>query len=241
MATTSIEMLDSVKHKNLRVNTKSYNCEQNFVNAASVMVNELSTVVHEYPIFITKNNATGEFQLTAILGFSNGENLYLKDDEWQANYLPLDILRRPFQLVKPDKTSSSEGHLAIDTASKQLQENTGENLFDNSGNPTAYLQRIQQIFSQLINGAKHTRAILSKADELGLIEPVTINIELNDKDSTSLNGLYSIKQKAVTELKGSTLETCHNAGVLQVCHLLLSSGIHLEKLIKWKNIKSTAK
>lgn len=241
MASNSIEMLNPAIHGKLRVNTKNYHCEENFVNAASVMVSELSSLVHEYPIFITKNNATGEFQLTAVFGFSNGENLYLKDDTWQATYLPLDILRRPFQLVKPDKNSSSQGHLAINSTSKQLQKNTGEMLFDDNGKPTAYLQRIQQTFSQLINGSEQTRAILSTADKFGLIEPVTINIELNEKESTSLNGLYAFKQKAVTELKGSELETCHNVGVLQVCHLLLSSGIHLDKLIKWKNIKSTTK
>lgn len=235
MASNSIEMLNPAKHSKLKVNTTRYNYVQNHVNATSVMVTELSTIVHEYPIFITKNNSTGEFQLTAILGFSTGENLYLKDDTWQANYLPLDILRRPFQLVSSDNSNTSEGHIAIDTANEQLQETTGEMLFDFSGKPTAYLQRIQQTFSQLLKGSEQTRNILKKADELGLIEPVTINIELNDKESTSLNGLYSFNQKALTELKGNALKEAHNASVLQVCHLLLSSGAHLEKLIKWKN------
>ncbi|TYK67227.1 SapC family protein [Colwellia echini] len=235
MASNSIEMLNPAKHSKLRVNTKSYNCEQNHVNAASVIINELSTVVHEYPIFITKNNNTGDFQLTAILGFSNGENLYLKGDSWQATYLPIDVLRRPFQLIRPDENSTAEGHIAVDMSSTQLQDKKGEMLFDDSGKPTAYLQRIQKMFSELLNGSEQTRTLLAKADEFGLIEPVTINIDLNDKESTSLNGLYAIKQKAVTELKGSALEECHNAGILQVCHLLLSSGIHFDKLIKWKN------
>lgn len=235
MAATTIEMLDSVKHKNLTINTKSYDCEQNYVNAAAVVVNELSTIVHEYPIFITKNNTTGEFQLTAIFGFTNTENLYVKGDNWQAKYLPLDILRRPFQLVKPEPSSSAEGHLAIDMSSKQIQAKAGEKLFDKEGKPTAYLERIQKMFSQLINGSEHTRAILKTADEHGLIEPVTINIDLNETEKTSLNGLYSFDQKAITALEGKALETCHKAGVLQVCHLVLSSGINLEKLIEWKN------
>lgn len=239
MTTKTMEMLDSVKHKNIRINSANYNCEQNHVNVTSVMVNELSTVVHEYPIFITKNITSGEFQLSAVLGFSTGENLYLKGETWQAIYLPLDILRRPFQLVKPEPSSKAEGHLAIDTASPQVQNKIGENLFDSSNNPTPFLQRVQKTFSQLIQGAEQTKTLLKIADEQGLIEPVTINIEFNDEEATSLKGLYAINQKAVTELKGKSLEVCHQSGVLQVCHLLLSSGLHLEKLIKWKNLQKS--
>ncbi|MCI2283939.1 SapC family protein [Colwellia sp. MSW7] len=235
MTAQTVEMLDSIKHKHLCVNSANYNCAQNHINVAAVMVSELSTLVHEYPIFITKNSSTGEFQLSAVLGFSMGENLYLKGDSWQAKYLPLDILRRPFQLVKPEPNSKAQGHLAIDTASPQIQEKLGERLFEASGNPTPYLQRIQKTFSQLMQGVEQTKALLKTADEQGLIEPVTINIELNDEEKTSLKGLYAINQKAVTALKGKALEVCHQSGVLQVCHLLLSSGLHLEKLIKWKN------
>ena len=231
----TLAMLDPTKHSHLKVNTKHFNCTQNQVNITSVIVNELSTVIHEYPIFITKNNTSGEFQLSAVLGFSSGENLYLKGESWQANYLPLDILRRPFQLVAPEENSKSGGHIAIDTASPQLQEQTGELLFDNTGKPTAYLERIQKTFSQLLNGAQQTKNILKKAEEFGLIEPITLNIELNDKEATTLNGLYSFNQKAITALTGDALQACHENSVLQVCHLVLSSGIHLEKLIKWKN------
>lgn len=134
MVAKTIEMLDSVKHSQLKINPKNYNCAQNHVNVASVMVNELSTVVHEYPIFITKNSMTGEFQLSGVLGFTQGENLYLKGDTWQANYLPLDILRRPFQLIKPEKGVNTEGHLAIDMSSPQLQDDSGEALFEKTAN-----------------------------------------------------------------------------------------------------------
>ena len=233
--TTTVEMLDSIKHRKLKINAKHYNCQQNQVNVASVVVSELSTLTHEYPIFITKNSITGQFQLSAILGFTSQENLFLKGKKWQATYLPLDILRRPFQLIQPDKNSTAQGHLAIDMSSEQLQSKSGEKLFDTEGEPTEYLQRIQQSFSQLIKGSALTQDILSKADEFGLLEPITINIELEGEKGTSLTGLYTFNQKAVTELKGKALEDCHNNSVLQVCHLLLSSGLHLEKLIKWKN------
>ncbi|MBU2872047.1 SapC family protein [Colwellia sp. E2M01] len=235
MTTNTMELLDTVRHKNIKIKTSLIDVPHNHINTAIVVVGELATLVHEYPIYITKNPGTGQFQLSAIFGFEKGENLYLKKNAWQATYLPLDMLRRPFIVHMPEGDLSEGARLVLDTASPSLTKGKGERLFNDKGEATDYLQRIQKTFSQLMSGTKETNDILKKADEMGLIEPVSIDIQFNDKEATSLTGLYAINQKAVTELKGDALEQCHHSGILQVCHLLLSSGLHIEKLIKWKN------
>lgn len=232
MQKPKLELLDIEKHKDLRIDTANMDVELNRVNAAYVVVNELSTLCHEYPVFITKNPRTGKFQLTALLGFASGQNLYLQDGKWQATYLPLEILRRPFQAMV-DENDTSNGRIAIDVDSEMVRTQRGEALFDEKGEATPFLERIKQTFSQLMGGAQRTEEILAKADEMGLLEQVSISMDRKNGEKVNLNGLYAFKQEAISELTGEALEQAHKTGILQVCHLVLSSGVHLQRLVNW--------
>lgn len=233
--TSTLELLNSEDHKKLRIDNTLIDCQDNKVNIASVTTGELSTLVHEYAIFITKGPTTGEFQLSAVLGLKSGENLYIKDNKWRATYLPLDILRRPFQAYLPDPRKLNEGRIAIDIASEKVSETVGEALFDNEGNATEFLQKLQKTFAELMSGTEQTRTILEQANQLKLIESVTLNIDIPDRETTSLNGLYAFNKEALTRLSGIDLEQVHQSGLLQVSHLVLSSTLHLQKLINWSS------
>lgn len=237
MTKNKIELLDPLNHLHIKVNTNLVDVPEYSVNAVSIVASELSTLSHEFPIFITKNPQTEQYQLTAILGFDRGENLYLQDGQWQATYLPLDILRRPFQIFFPDEKNPSQGHIAVDTESKLIQTAKGEPLFDQKGRNTDFLKRIEQSFSQLMGGMPHTQELLNKASELELLEPISLNLDIPNKETKSVSGLYNFNQEAVTKLSGKKLKEAHDAGILQVCHLVLSSSLHLNKLIKWVSEK----
>ncbi|MCF2950267.1 SapC family protein [Paraglaciecola aquimarina] len=230
---STIELLDSQAHRKLKIQTQKLNTKQNRVNVANVSVGELNTLVHEYPVFITKSPNSGDLQLTAILGFKSGENLFLKGDEWRATYLPLDIIRRPFQAYLPDQNNPNQGHIAIDLLAEQVNEKHGTPLFDDQGNKTEFLQRVEQTFSQIMGGAVQTLNLLKQAEQLGLIESINLSIEVPNKGKVELNGLLAFNKEAVDKLSGQELEQAHQSGLLQVIHLLLSSTLHLQKLIGW--------
>ncbi|WP_017446592.1 SapC family protein [Gayadomonas joobiniege] len=232
MQKPNLELLDKEKHKSLKIDTSNMDLEINRANAAFVVVNELSTICHEYPVFISKNPRTGQFQLTAVLGFESGQNLYLQNGKWDATYLPLDILRRPFQAMVDDEDTSS-GRIALDVDSEMVRTQRGQALFDENGDASPYLQRIQQTFSQLMAGANRSQEILKQADEMELLEQVTVSMDKKDGEKVTLNGLYAFKQEAIAELTGEALEKAHKSGILQVCHLVLCSGVHLQKLVNW--------
>ena len=233
--TSTLELLSNEKHQKLRIDNKLVDCKQNRVNIALVTVGELSTLIHEYAVFITKSPTTGQYQLAALLGFNSGENLYLKDNLWRATYLPLDILRRPFQAYLADPSKLKEGRIAIDVASEQVSNSVGEALFNEQGDATEYLQKVQKTFAELMSGADQTQTLLEQANQLELIESITLNIDIPGQDSTALNGLYAFNKEALTNLSGTELEQAHQSGVLQVSHLILSSTLHLQKLINWSS------
>jgi len=70
--------------------------------------------------------------------------------------------------------------------------------------------------------------------QYNLLESVTIKLELGEDKAVNMNGLYTINKSILAKLSGEALEICHKQGVLEVCQLVMSSGAHLEKLIKWK-------
>lgn len=236
MSTGNIELLDSVKHRNLRIDTRSHDYAHNHVNIAAVTVGELGSLIHEYPIFVNKNPNTGQFQLSAILGFESGQNLFLTGGVWRATYMPLDIQRRPFAALLNDGDMMGDGRIAIDVTSKAVKEQEGERLFDDDGKSTAFLERIKKIFSGLMFGTHKTREVLAVADKHDLLQPVTVDLkpEGDDADPVSLGGLYALNKESIAKLGGDALKECCDSGCLEVCYLVGSSAIHLDKLMLWQ-------
>ncbi|MGJ8692499.1 MAG: SapC family protein [Thalassotalea sp.] len=238
MTTNTIELLDPTRHKDIKIDTTLVDVPHNQMNTATVMVGELIRLIHEYPVFITKNPNTGQFMLSALLGIESGENLYIQNNVWQARYLPLDVLRRPFQAMLSEEGDFAGGRIAIDTASPLVQKNKGEPLFDEQGEITPYLDRIQHIFGQLMGSMEKTNDVLAQLYQYDLIEPISLQLDLGGEQPVSMNGLYGINKEKLMQLKGEALEACHHQGLLEVCHLIISSGAHVEKLIRWSQTKS---
>lgn len=237
MSKPDLQLVNTQAHKHLKIQSTKYNVSENQINATIVVAGELSALVHEYPIFITRSQQGAPYQLTALLGLHSGENLFLQGDTWRANYLPLDILRRPFQAFIPDPSHPTKGSIAIDLNSELVSETDGETLFLENGDATDYFKRIETTFSQLMGGNTFTAELLEKAADLGLLEQVNLNFDLPNGQKANLNGLFVFNKEAVSALSGEALEQCHQLGLLQVCHLVLSSSIHLDKLIKWSGEK----
>jgi hypothetical protein len=237
MTKNTLELLDGVKHRNIKIDTSLVDVPHNHMNTANVIVGELATLVHEYPIFMTKNPNTGQFLFTALLGIVSGENLFIKNNKWQARYLPLDVIRRPFQAMLAEEGNFSGGRIAIDLANPQVQLQQGENLFDEKGEPSEYLKRIQNTFAQLMGSSEQNKAVLDGLYKYNLIESVSLSLDLGGESPTQMNGLFTINKDNLAKLSGDDLEACHTQGLLQVCHLIMSSGAHVEKLIRWSKDK----
>ncbi|MBU2918835.1 SapC family protein [Psychrosphaera sp. F3M07] len=233
MSKKQYELVNTEAHNDLKINHKNFNIKDNHVNACVVVASELSTLIHEYPIFITKRD-DGNYQLTALLGTETGENLYLDGSKWRSTYIPLDILRKPFHAFIPDNNDLSKGSIAIDISSENVGDPTGELLFTANGETTDYFKRIESTFSQLMGGTAYTTELLKLASDLELLEQVSLNIDLPNGEKANINGLFTFDKQKVTALKGKALKQCHDSGILQICHLILSSSLHLQKLINWK-------
>lgn len=235
---SNFTVLDKNKHKNTRILTgRGAEFGEN-IHLLPVIINELDKLVLEYPVCLIKNNETGQFGLQALLGFEVGENLFLQNDEWLANYLPLHIRRQPFMVGmntnEDEKPSAENTVITINTKSTRVQETKGELIFDEKGNITPYMQNINNILSNLVTGIIHTESFINMLSEHNLIEPIQLTVNFIGSEEQRFDGIYTINEENLKQLSGDVLEELNNKSYLQACYLLLASIGHVQKLISLK-------
>lgn len=239
----NLVLLDSNKHRNLRVITSRGAEYGENVHLVPVIADELSGLVLDYPVCLLKDEETGQFGLHALLGFDPGENLYLSGDKWDATYVPLHVKRQPFMVGiaanQGEEATSENAVITIDLDSKRVQQSEGEALFTEVGSRTAYLTAIDSLLAELMNGIKTTEAYVAAIAELDLIESAQVNITFANGDQRTYDGLYTINADKLNELSGEALEELNRKGFLQASYLLLASMGQLQKLIARKNATAT--
>lgn len=229
---TNIVLLNSETHRALRVQAAAaarYGDNQRFV---PVITSEFPLLVVHYPILLSKDAATGAFYCGAMLGFDEGENLFLQDFEGHEGYRPLNLQRMPFY--------ASGGEVAIDldhprVTSADLAGAHCQSVFTEQGEPTRYLRSIQAAFGELTPGVERTRLFIDMLLEHGLIEPVEFDLEFDDGTALQVTGLYTIAQDRLRELPDATVVQLFRRGDLKLIYLMVGSLKQVAVLAQKKN------
>jgi hypothetical protein len=224
---TQIVALNAETHRSLKVDARAsaaYGDNQRFVQ---VIVNEFPHLVVHYPILFAKNATTGQFYCGAMLGFEEGENVFL--EEWQERefYRPLSLQRVPFYAQGPD--------LAIDLDHPRVGAAEGKMLFDESGQPTRYLQSIIWAFQDLKPGIEVTQHFIARLLELKLIEPVDIEAGFDDGTIHNCVGLYTVNQETLSRLSDEVVVELFRRGYLRLIHSMIASLKQFPVLARKKN------
>jgi hypothetical protein len=239
-------LLNNVEHKNLKVKREYSRALGN--DAASVLTfpTEFGDVHKEYPILFQKNPETGRYYSLVLLGFEKGENLFLTESEesnygWKAKYVPGMMARGPFLIGLQDQVGNSvaepEAMVYVDLDSPRLSYDEGESLFKEFGGNSPYLENISSILRGIHEGMKFSEVMFSIFEKYDLIEPITINIQLNNGQKYTVTGNYTINQQKLAELNGDALEQLNKSGFLQGAFLVVSSLGNIQKLIDIKNAR----
>ncbi len=237
-------LLDNVSHKNLRVN-KIYRMGRGYdLSLTPIFPVEFVAVQSEYPMFFIKNAESGHFDPVAILGLVENENLYLGDDGWDAEYVPLAIERQPFLIGYQEKDDGGVPvkvpvvHIDMDNSSVNEQE--GEALFLAHGGESPFLERMSSILMAIDQGHHVNRSFSESLVGLELIESVTLNIEFNEGSKQTVQGLFAVSEEKLNALSANGLEVLHRKGHLRDIYMMLASMPNLQKLIERKNRLLTA-
>ena len=224
---TRIVPLNKETHKSLKVDPRAstaYGDSQHFTH---VIVSEFPHLVVHYPILFSKDRDSGEFYCGVMLGFDQGENLFLEEWRDQQFYRPLGLQRVPFYARGPE--------VAIDLDHPRVGVEDGQALFTEHGQPSRYLQRIIWAFQDLAPGIEVTRNFIARLLELKLIEPIELEAEFDDGRIINCDGLYTINQEALLMQPDAVVVELFRRGYLRLCHYMITSLKQFPVLARKRN------
>lgn len=235
-------LLNNVVHQNLKVITR-FGAE--FGESTSTVLafpTEFIELQKEYPILFKQNSDTKKYQAVALLGLSQGENLYLDPNlrtGWAANYIPAAIAKGPFligwQTQDSGKANAPVIHIDLDHA--KVGHEDGYPLFLEHGGNSPYLEHIASILKIIHEGVAIQDVMFKMFSEMDLIEPVDIEIDLKNGEQFKLVGHHTINQDKLVALGGDQLEKLNKLGFLPLAYAVITSMTNVRKLTEIKRNK----
>lgn len=227
---TTLVALNSAAHRHLRVDQAQVLAQASRLNMLPVVLGEFLKLCVHYPIVLTKNGATGQFTCIALFGFEKHENLFWKQDRWEALYVPLQVTRQPFFLG-----TDQDRAVCIDTTNAAVTHTHGEWVFDERGAETAYLQGVKQMLAALLDGEARTERFIRKLLALELIRPMRFEIEFVNHQKLQVTGLYTLDEVRLQSLSSQTIAELHALDYLAPIYTMLASLGHIYSLVQRRN------
>lgn len=231
------EILNNVAHKGLRVATGFGPRFGDDVGMVPAFPSEYAELQREYPIFFRKD-ADGQWQSVALLGFEQRENLFLLDGRWNAGYLPGAAAKGPFligfQEQWVDGELRQEPVIHVDVDHPRVNQSDGEPVFLPQGGNSPYLDHVAGVLRGIRDGTAFGSHMFGALDALGLIQPMKLDVELDDRHRVSVSGLHGIDRERLAALDGEALAELNRAGYLEGAYLVLASLHNVRRLMAEK-------
>ncbi|WNO54030.1 SapC family protein [Stakelama saccharophila] len=237
---TETVLLNNVDHADIRVDTSRSARFGDSVNQVEVLPTEFELVQREYPIFFRKDSEDA-YQAVALLGFDRDENLFLGEQGWRGDYVPAILARGPFSIglsrTAGDTEATPEPKIHIDLDDPRVGREEGEPVFLPQGGLSPYLERMSEVLRLIYSGVAMRGAMFEAFAAHDLIEPATVEIEIDDARRYNLSGYHTINKERFAQLDGAALEQLQRAGFLGAAFFALASLGNIHRLIALKNRK----
>ena len=226
--------LTTEAHRELRVRTDHAAELGDGVMCCLTVPEEFRQVQNHYPILFRLNPERDSFTAFAMFGFQTGENLFLADGRWDASYRPLAIDIQPF-LIGGTAEGSETKQVHIDMASPRIAGGEGVRLFDENGRPTPYLETIVEKLGALDAGYQASDDFFTALRRHALLEPLTLEITLDDGSTNRLVGFHVIDEDRLRTLDAAALGELHAEDHLMPIFMALASLSNIGALVARKN------
>ncbi len=229
-------ILTAEDHRDLRIRTERAPELGDALMTCITVPSEFRRVQTHYPILFQLDAERDSFTALAMFGFEPGENLFLTDAGWDARYRPLAIDSQPF-LVGRGAGDVRQVH--IDMASPRIGADEGMRVFDDTGRPTPYLERIADQLRALDTDYVASADFFAALRRYELLEPLTLDVTLNDGAKNRLVGYHVIDEDRLAGLDGAAVADLHAGGHMMPIFMALASLGSIGDLVARKNRRMT--
>ncbi len=230
-------MLDADVHRDLRVDPTPGADRGDAVMSSFTVPGEFRRMQNEYPILFRLTPERDRYHALAMFGFEPGENLFLDGRVWDARYRPLAMRIQPFLIGRPaDEGGDNQIHVDLDSP-RIARAADGIAVFDELGRPTPYFEAVVEQLGELDAGWRDLEAFFAACSHHDLLEPLTMEITLDNGSINRLVGYHAINEERLQALDPSALGELHAAGHLMPIFMALASLSNVSELIARKNVK----
>lgn len=231
------QILNPAGHSELRIHAGASDAFGDNVMACLATPSEFRSIQAHYPIVFRRDISTGAFSPLAMLGFDNGENLFLDGDHWDARYRPMAQAIQPF-LIGRAATDNEIAQVHIDMDSPRISK-TGEGtrVFDVDGRPTPFLEAMATRLAALDDGYRQSPDFCATLERLDLLEPFTMEVPLDDGSRHSLVGYHIVAEERLSGLTGTELSDLQTKGYLLPVFMAVASLSRFSELVARKNAR----
>ena len=230
----NIVKLDSRAHRDLRILGGPSAELGDGRRFAPIVPAEFTQLAGACPLFFSKDAETGAFYCGAMLGFEEGENLFLEGDGY-VGHRPLSLQRLPFYTAGDD--------VAVDLDHPRAGGEGGAAMFEPDGQPTTSLKTVIDTLRQLRVGEDQGRAFVQTLLAHELIEAVDLDVAFQDGTRHHIRGLYGIDRERLAGLGDAAVLELFRRGYLLLIHAMMVSHKQLPALIERREarrLKATA-
>jgi hypothetical protein len=223
-----LELLNNISHKDLRIVTQRGAQWGDDVMSCPVTPDEFRSLQADYPILF-QPDGKGSFLPVVLFGLQEGQNLFLNERGWDAEYLPLAMLRMPFSIG----VAEDELRMLVDMASPRISRGAeGEAVFLPQGGNSEFLERANSILRTLHEGNQMIPGFVEALVSNELLESFVLDVERPDGTHGQLVGYYMINEERLAALAADTVSLLHQADYLQPIYMAIASLSNLTKLIR---------
>lgn len=231
------ELLNNVTHKDLKIIQERTSRSGDNIGYAAIIPWEFRQAASCYPIFFRRTSSDNQFEAVALFGFAPDENLFIGDKHQDDIYTPLSVARIPFAIgyTQNSETGQREPVIHVDMNHPRVSFTDGNSVFLEHGGNSPYLEQINSILAELINGVNVCKRFTDILQAEDLLEPFVLKIALDNGQQIEMSGFYTINEKVLRELNGEQLMRLHSQNFLELIYMSIASMGNIKKLIDKKN------
>lgn len=212
------------------------------VNQMLVFPTEFEDAQRDFPILFRRDEDAG-VQAVVLLGLDRDENLFLDAAGWTTRYVPALQRRGPFSIVMTpaaDDPARREPMIHVDLDDPRIGRGDGVPLFLPHGGTAPGLDRISTTLRTIYTGMEIAPRLYAAWDEHGLLEPVQLDVALDDDTQYAVPGVHAVVEHRLAALSGAALEALNRAGFLRPAMLASASLGNVHRLIDLKRRRGSA-
>ena len=229
-----LELLNNVTHQNLRIVTRHGAQWGDNHMSCPVTPDEFRSLQAHYPIVFQEDGQGGALPV-ALFGLEQGENLFVdvagQGETWDADYIPLSMLRMPFSIGVDRETD--EMRVMVDMASPRISAGPdGEAVFLPQGGTTDYIEQVNAVLRALHEGLQSVPEFVGALVQHNLLESFVLTVERPDGSQGQLHGFSMINEERLAALDAGAIALLHQADYLQPIYMAIASLSNIAPLIR---------